>query len=1411
MKLPRLPFSLALAAATIVTTLVMMPQPTQAAAVCLGPQTTGDSLDCGTGQVCEGGVPLGQCRTFSITLLSPSVTATSATILVDSNAVVNPTYQLYSCLGTSSVCGKPSSNPANWTNLGSTTGGNFTINNLRSGRTYTISYAGVFQGVESIQSQVFTTWPSPQPTVNVNSVTSTTASLSWSTPFSGTTEIAYGTTTPPQWYQETLPILASDRASIVSGSNAGQTWIGTALGHIFKRQSDGSWSEQTNPDQVTPPTGGPRGMKAMDVISDSTAWIGGLRGLTLRTTNGGTTWQALPLPLGEATDLYALRAATQATAWAGGAGGQIYFFNGTSWVKKQTISTGLTIRTIFPVSDVDVWVGGTNGQVVHSVDGGATWSAPTTLGTTSDIVYSIVGVNEQYLWASEGNGRLWRYSTSSGSWSPITNTTTGANFDLTPLGQNDIWFVSQNGIGHITNAAGATPVVTVDTSANTAMGQSGNSMSLVNGAHLFAIGNFSAYHFENRGNPQSGTNGTSHALTLSGLAPNRTYFYAVESVGASISVGMMGTFVTPDVDTVPPSISVTTPSGGVAYTRNNNFVIQGTISDNQNLSSLTCTNTTNATTPVVTTTPVLPYSAGGSAVTATWQGDAYLGTSDASNAVQCSVLDGTPGHIATANVTLVRDTIPPTITATTPGNFTCLNGYYIVNTASVGIGGTVNDVNPIDHLDYSLNGGPVVNIGAPSGTNWSTTVSGLATGPNNTVDVHAYDAAGNVATFNGCLDYEQPTFTLSVSPASQSKFVGDLVTYTVTATSVNGFSGPVTPSAVTGSPALVASFAPASINVPAGGSASTTMTINTTAASSGTYAMTVTGTSGALTDSKSVQLTLTAAPNFTLSATPSPLNIIAGNSSNYQVTVSSNNTFAGPISFSVSGLPSGVSGTFAPTSVTLGNSQTNNTIRLNIVTQPTVTSGDYTLTITGTGTNTATGTVITQPSTVILHIAPAPDLGLSFLPPSQTIDAGGLGTSYNGTVSSLSGFSGQVTLSVASTPAPSGLTLALAPTGLVLSVGGSLNTTLNVAADHSVPGGTYLLTITATGLDTVTGRTVTKTTTVNVAVNEDSAPPVISNIQALPNYNSVRITWNTDEPADSVIWIYADAARTTVVGTNSIAAFTLTHDVSYSPLNPLTTYYYSVSSTDTAPAPSGPHTATVTTDTSGAALQFTTLDTPDTEAPTIALDQPADSVPPTDVIGSVTVSGTARDNKNVASIHITINPGPIAVDTTLTCSGTFCSYSYNWSTTAGGPAGNGLQTITVVAQDSAGNLSTPVSRVVNVDNDYTAPMITDGPHASGLYCDPTKPDSSACEITITWTTDDLATSEVGYQIGPPYCDPVSHVCAYSDHQQYDEADRSNASPDYTLHQVKLRNLSRNSLYHYRVFSCNRSSLCYQGN
>jgi hypothetical protein len=206
------------------------------------------------------------------------------------------------------------------------------------------------------------------------------------------------------------------------------------------------------------------------------------------------------------------------------------------------------------------------------------------------------------------------------------------------------------------------------------------------------------------------------------------------------------------------------------------------------------------------------------------------------------------------------------------------------------------------------------------------------------------------------------------------------------------------------------------------------------------------------------------APNFSLSASPTSLSVAQGSSGNSTISVSVVNGFDSAVSFSASGLPTGVAANFGTNPVTgAGTSLMTLTVASRTVT------GTYTISVTGTSTSPA----ITQTTTISLTItSPAgASFSLSASPSSLTVDQSSSGsTSITSTISG--SFDSAISLSASGLP--SGVTASFNPTSIAAP--GSGSSKLTFTASRRARTGTYTITITGTG------GGLTETTTVSLTV-----------------------------------------------------------------------------------------------------------------------------------------------------------------------------------------------------------------------------------------------------------------------------------------------------------------------------------------
>src|SRR6516225_5320135 len=115
-------------------------------------------------------------------------------------------------------------------------------------------------------------------------------------------------------------------------------------------------------------------------------------------------------------------------------------------------------------------------------------------------------------------------------------------------------------------------------------------------------------------------------------------------------------------------------------------------------------------------------------------------------------------------------------------------------------------------------------------------------------------------------------------------------------------------------------------------------------------------------------------PDFSLSASPNSLTITQGNMGTSTITVNPVNGFSGSVNLSVSGLPSGVTASFNPTSATSAST-------LTLTAASNAATGTVTLTVTGT----SGGLTRTTSVTLTVNAPAVPDFSLSASPASLSL------------------------------------------------------------------------------------------------------------------------------------------------------------------------------------------------------------------------------------------------------------------------------------------------------------------------------------------------------------------------------------------------------------------------------------------
>jgi len=392
-----------------------------------------------------------------------------------------------------------------------------------------------------------------------------------------------------------------------------------------------------------------------------------------------------------------------------------------------------------------------------------------------------------------------------------------------------------------------------------------------------------------------------------------------------------------------------------------------------------------------------------------------------------------------------------------------------------------------------------------------------------------------------CAAPANPDFALSAAPASRTVTQGGSTTYTVNITPSGGFTGAVSLTA-TGLPA--GASASSSPN-PATGSA--TMSVSTGAGTpTGSFSVTITGTSGNLTHTTSVSLVVSAAavPDFGLSATPASQTVIRGGSTTYTANISRLGGFTGGVTFSVSGLPAGATGTFN------SNPATANSSTLTVTTAATTATGSFVLTITGVSGALSRTTSVT----LLVNAALVPDFSLSATPASQTVVRGG-STTYAANISRLGGFTGGVTFSVSGLPA--GATGTFNPNPATAN-----SSTLAVTTAATTATGSFVLTITG-----VSGA-LSRTTSVTLVITAPAAGDF--SLSASPSSQTV----SQGDSASYTLSITRSGSFTAAV-TLSVSGLPAGATASFSP-NPATGNSSLTINTNEQVTPQGSYVLTIT-------------------------------------------------------------------------------------------------------------------------------------------------------------------------------------------------------------------------------------------
>ena len=419
-------------------------------------------------------------------------------------------------------------------------------------------------------------------------------------------------------------------------------------------------------------------------------------------------------------------------------------------------------------------------------------------------------------------------------------------------------------------------------------------------------------------------------------------------------------------------------------------------------------------------------------------------------------ITGTAGSVSqTATVALTINAAPTFTLAATPAGVTVGQGSTNTSTVTVtNVGGFTGSVT----LGVAgLPAGVTASVSTNPTTSSSVitfTAAATASLGSSTVVVTGTSGTATASTSIALTTAGPPSFTIAAASSTLSLQQGSSKTDTITVAGSNGFNGSVT-LAATGLPVgVTVAFA---TNPTTGTSVATFSAAATAPAGTGT--VTITGISGTLSSTTTVAITVTPAPSFTLTPSPASLILIQGTTAMDTLTVVAANGFSGPVVFTASSLPSGVTATFATN--TAGTSAV-----LSLTASATATTGGpVNIMVTGTSGST-TGSI-----PIALTVNVPPSFTLTANPAALSIAQTTTGSTTI-TVTPLGGFTG--TPKLVASGLPTGVTASFAPG----STAGTqiLSLIVSTAADAlKVP--TTSITITGTS-GTITSSTVVAITVI---------------------------------------------------------------------------------------------------------------------------------------------------------------------------------------------------------------------------------------------------------------------------------------------------------------------------------------------
>lgn len=151
-------------------------------------------------------------------------------------------------------------------------------------------------------------------------------------------------------------------------------------------------------------------------LDDQNGWIVGRQGKIIRTTDGGQTWTEQNS--GTTKDLTKIFMVDASTGYAVGDGGVFIRYNGTTWSVKN-INFSQDMCGVFFLDADEGWISGDWGRIMHTTDGGESWTNQVTNAMYSNKFNDLYFLSSNEGWAVGTSGRVLKYNGS--NWQNVSN------------------------------------------------------------------------------------------------------------------------------------------------------------------------------------------------------------------------------------------------------------------------------------------------------------------------------------------------------------------------------------------------------------------------------------------------------------------------------------------------------------------------------------------------------------------------------------------------------------------------------------------------------------------------------------------------------------------------------------------------------------------------------------------------------------------------------------------------------------------------------------------------------------------------------------------------------------------------------------------------------------------------------